>query len=714
MLLTTITALVLTCSAYITTKHLLQQRVYAQLIALVSSKEEIISRRIDADRERTALLSTQSDIRDVLTGRKGSQDLKLLLESMQEEGIPVLGIAVFTSAQTTRAYTGRVVDTPKQDIQATTLVPTRGKEGWDGYTVYSSIDGVGTLSIEYSLREFLLSVFAVPSLGDSGEVLIAKQEDGELILLNHEYAPHQRSTLSLGAFNEQSISRLPIAKAVDSQEGVRMDTNYKGHSVFVAFRQIPALGWGISVGIDTSEAMGGLHYMVVTLLLQVAFFLLIAWYLSMLLARSLAKPIQHLTAKMMQLGPGNWSLGRTIKTGDEVEALERIASEMARRLKRVYDHLEEEVEARTEELKQQYLKDRTILESVESAVIMVNNKGMITDVNPAALEVLKCKGDECKKRSFQDVLDIRLHKKRLTGKLHPVQTALKNRTDVRSTPDKHFSVMRSDNILVPVWLVVKPLLEGKELIGVIIVMHDITEERRVDYLKSEFISLASHQLRTPLSSLQWYIELLIDEKKLDASQEEYVNEMDIAAKRMSNLIDALLHAARLEGGDITPHTDAVDITSLITDVGEELRSMAKEKKITTTIKVPKHKVFLETDSVLLHVVFKNLFSNAVKYTPEGGKVSVTLTDTAKEITLAVKDNGIGIPKKDQKRLFERLFRADNVRKMDTDGNGLGLYITKMIVESLRGTVVAKSTEGKGSEFIVRIPMQKKSAKKKQK
>ena len=116
--------------------------------------------------------------------------------------------------------------------------------------------------------------------------------------------------------------------------------------------------------------------------------------------------------------------------------------------------------------------------------------------------------------------------------------------------------------------------------------------------------------------------------------------MGIAAKRMSNLINSLLHAARLEGGDITPHKNPVNLTSVIAELGEDLRSLGKDKKLSCTITVPHKKVEIETDSVLLHVVFKNLFSNAIKYTPEGGAVSVNMT---------VSDTGVVVPKADQKK-----------------------------------------------------------------
>lgn len=712
IVLTTLTALILSVSAFLTTRYLLEQRIFAQLSSLVGAKEELIARRIDADRERTALLSARDEIAAVTYGSRGSADLQVILEGMQQEGVAALGVSVFSSTGKAVAQSGIAIDAIRKPITATTLVPSTGTEGWDGYTVYSPIGSNGTLAIRYSLREFLESILSVPALGKSGEVLLAKIDGDNLVLLNNAYADGKRSPLSLGSFASHLEEGLPIAEAVAKKEDMRSDSNYAGQNVYVAFRQLPTLGWGLSVSVHRTEAMRGIVYMATALTAKSVLLLFLAYYAAIIVSQRLTAPLRHLTEKMHKLGPNNWSLGRTIQTGDEVEVLERIAADMAKRLKDIYDHLEEEIEKRTEELKQQYLKGRTTLETIDQGVVMVNTKGQITDANPAALSMLRCTGDDCMNGSVDDVLDIRLHKKALTGARHPVHFVLNTKNAVRSTPEHRYSIMNADNILVPVLMVVKPLMEDKKLIGAILVFQDITEERRVDYLKSEFISLASHQLRTPLSSLQWYIELINDEQQLNEEQSEYVKEMDFAAKRMSNLIDSLLHAARLEGGDITPHENTVELTTLVTDLGEELRSMAKEKGISTTVVVPKQKVHIETDSVLLHVVFKNLFSNAVKYTMPGGKVGVNMKASAKNVEITISDNGIGIPKNDQKRLFQRLFRANNVRKMDTDGNGLGLYITKMIVESLGGTVTAKSTEGKGCTFIVKLPIKKRRTKKK--
>jgi signal transduction histidine kinase len=714
VLLTTLTAIILSLSAFAATRVLITQRTFLQLSSIVSAKEERIVSRINTDREHAALLASGEHMKAIVQTRRGSEDLKDILERMQEQGVSVLGMAVFSEQKISIASVGLPVDEFEGDISATTMIPSSGSEGWDGYTVYSPIhvaEKTGVLGVRYSMKALLESVFDVPSLGETGEVLLGKKSGDELVFLNNEYAPGMRSPLSLGSFAEQLSYREPMAIAIESEEGVEEAEDYRGNTVYVAYRSLPLLGWGLVVKIHTAEAMNGTRGMAFSLFVKSVLLLLVAAYAAVILARRLTAPLRHLTKKMKLLGPDHWSLGRTNKTGDEVEVLERIAAGMASRLKKIYDNLEEEVTKRTEQLKNQYLKDRVILDTIDHGVMTVNTTGRVTDANPAALQVLKCTGNECVGFNIADALDVRVHHKRVSKAKHPVVMVLKTKKTVQSTPEQNFSIMRADNILIPVLLVVKPLMDGKKLIGAIIVFQDVTEQRRVDYLKSEFISLASHQLRTPLSSLQWYIELLNSEGKVSKAQREYIDEMGIAAKRMSNLIDSLLHAARLEGGDITPHKNPVNLTSVIADLGEDLRSLGKDKKLSCTITVPHKKVEIETDSVLLHVVFKNLFSNAIKYTPEGGAVSVDMVVKKTHVEIAVSDTGVGVPKADQKRLFERLFRADNVRKMDTDGNGLGLYISKMIVKSLGGTITVDSTENKGSSFTVKLPIKSKTAKK---
>jgi two-component system sensor histidine kinase ResE len=251
---------------------------------------------------------------------------------------------------------------------------------------------------------------------------------------------------------------------------------------------------------------------------------------------------------------------------------------------------------------------------------------------------------------------------------------------------EHISIVRNGDPL-PVNLLVSPLVQEGRLLGAVILFQDISEERRIDDMKSEFISLASHQLRTPISILNWYMELLGgDPKALNPEQAEYVREMRVAASRMSGLLNALLQVARLEGGIVEVNAHAVHVQAMMKEVLEDAAGMAKPKGITCTIDLPKASLELHTDGALLKVVLQNLATNAVKYGKKGGMLRITAADTPTAVRFTVADDGAGIPRSEQQKIFQKFFRARNVRQFDTDGNGLGLYMSKMIVDGLKGSL----------------------------
>jgi signal transduction histidine kinase len=225
-------------------------------------------------------------------------------------------------------------------------------------------------------------------------------------------------------------------------------------------------------------------------------------------------------------------------------------------------------------------------------------------------------------------------------------------------------------------------------------------------MKSEFISLASHQLRTPLSTARWYLELLAGDevKNLTTEERSYVKEILHATYRMVHLLDALLRVARLEGGGLNPQKQCIDMVKSLGEMLEELKILAKEAKVHCQFILPRRKVTVCTDFTLLRIIIQNLFTNALKYANSGRAVEVHLTKKKRHVEIAVQDHGIGIPKSEQKRVFEKFFRAHNVRRLDTTGSGLGLYISQRIAESLGAKISFKSAEGRGSTFTVKIPI----------
>lgn len=442
------------------------------------------------------------------------------------------------------------------------------------------------------------------------------------------------------------------------------------------------------------------------LLLGMLVFIL-AVALAYFLAKGLTSPIVSLSRRVARLGPDHWSYENAERVWDEVGVLDDVIADMAHRLERGYQYLQSEVEKRTGELKEQYLKDRTILTSIHHGVVVTDAQGVITDVNPMAVQIMgKGRSEEVLGKTAIEVLPLSSHHHPVPDGEHPVTLCLQSHTEVRPLPQEQVSVERPDRSRIPVMFIVSPLLSGGNLLGVVAVFHDVTEERKLDYMKSEFISLASHQLRTPLSTISWYVELLQtdSQEKLTATQESYVAEMRAASLRMTHLIDALLHVSKLEGGGVAPVPQEMDIAALVRDIAEDERSLAKDRKISLELSIP-DQLHIVTDPTFAQIILHNILSNAVKYSKSGDSIAVSLRQTDTNVEITVQDTGLGIPENEQRYLFTRLFRASNATKVDTTGSGLGLYISRMLAEQLKGKISFLSTEGKGTSFTFELPLQ---------
>lgn len=275
---------------------------------------------------------------------------------------------------------------------------------------------------------------------------------------------------------------------------------------------------------------------------------------------------------------------------------------------------------------------------------------------------------------------------------------------------------------------VSPILDqdGK-VIFFVGIERDISEAKAVDRAKTEFVSLASHQLRTPLSSINWYTELLIDEYhgKLNEKQKEFIKQVYEHCQRMVELVDSLLNVSRLELGTFMIEPEPLNITAMLNQIIKELTLEIKSKNLKVSTNIEKFEK-LNYDPKLYRIMVENVLTNAIKYSKDAGDIKITLKKAKKDslvggkklekdcIIYSVKDSGYGIPEEAKDKIFTKLYRADNVRKMITRGTGLGLYIIKQISTTIGGDTWFESQENKGSTFYVMLPterMQKKQGSK---
>ena len=244
-----------------------------------------------------------------------------------------------------------------------------------------------------------------------------------------------------------------------------------------------------------------------------------------------------------------------------------------------------------------------------------------------------------------------------------------------------------------------------KITGAVVVLHDVTELRRLERVRQDFVANVSHEFKTPLTAIQGFTETLLGGALDDPKNNvRFLHIIRNHAMRLARLTDDLLKLARIEAGKMEVEFFSVGLMELIEGCAETALMKASKKQITLDIEVPSGLPAVRGDAELLKDVLQNLLDNAIQYTPAGGRIHVTASANAKDATVTVSDTGIGIPLADQERIFERFYRVDAARSREAGGTGLGLSIAKHIMEAHGGRLRVESEVGKGSKFSFSIPL----------
>ncbi len=235
--------------------------------------------------------------------------------------------------------------------------------------------------------------------------------------------------------------------------------------------------------------------------------------------------------------------------------------------------------------------------------------------------------------------------------------------------------------------------------GLTLTFQDVTREREADQMKSDFVSFATHQLRTPLAGIKWMLELAAQEPGVPQEAGSFIQDARASAERLIRLVNDLLDVSRLERGKLTISSQIVRLGSLTDSVLEEVALLIKEKGHTLSVDGADQVSPVLADPQLLRQAILNLVSNAIKYTLPGGQIAIRMTQDGDMVCWAIRDSGVGIPPEAQHRLFEKFYRAENVLTIETEGTGLGLYLVRLLVERLGGRVWCESEEGQGATFF---------------
>lgn len=373
----------------------------------------------------------------------------------------------------------------------------------------------------------------------------------------------------------------------------------------------------------------------------------------------------------------------------------------------------QEEKIRTEAFSQELIKFKAALDGTSDHVIITDENGIIIYANSAIEKITGFTPNEVigKKAGIKELWGGNMDRKFYERMWQAIKI------------DKHSFVgelnnKRKDGSSYLATTSISPIVNKKGEVAFFIgIERDITKEKEIDKAKTEFISLASHQLRTPLSTINWYIEMLLsgDAGVPNNEQKELLTEAYNGGKRMGELINALLNVSRIETNNFMIEPKPIDVVSLAQTILNESKPMIDEKKLKINLKVESIPI-IQLDPNLSTIIFQNLFTNAIKYSRVNGAINIDIKiiksgDKADDesilidsLLIQIRDNGIGIPHSQQSEIFKKLFRADNAKKSDSDGTGLGLYLVKSIIEHNQGKIWFKSSENIGTTFYVTIPL----------
>ncbi len=344
-----------------------------------------------------------------------------------------------------------------------------------------------------------------------------------------------------------------------------------------------------------------------------------------------------------------------------------------------------------------------LFNSIGEGAITTDEFGRITRVNKPALKMLGFHKSELIGQPFLKLVIAEDFDGKVIGTIdRPIVQAFLTGQSILTK----LNYRTKKGTLLPVDISISPLMLNNRPVGAIEVFRDISLEQEIDRMKSEFISLASHQLRTPLSAIKTYSHMLRDGYmgKLNKHQKSSLDTIIGATNRMNELISTLLNISRIESGTINVTLKKNNIEKVIKEIIPELTLIADAKAIEfKLVSTSTESLEIVTDALIVKEIVTNLVSNAIKYTEANGKVCLTIAPRKQDILLKIKDSGWGIPEIARDKVFTKFYRGSNIVSKETNGTGLGLYLVKGLIEAINGKIWFKSVEKKGTTFYVSLP-----------
>ncbi len=408
--------------------------------------------------------------------------------------------------------------------------------------------------------------------------------------------------------------------------------------------------------------------------------LLVAGGISLAVSRSFSRRVERLKAFSQRVADGDFRPLGAEQASDELAELARALNENASRLDQTIHSLTDERN-----------RSAAILRSMAEGVAVVSADGRVIFSNQAFCRTLALEAESCEGRPFIELI-------RQSDLLAMVETVLTQGQGV--SREIEIGTARPRNLAVT-----GAPVRSDGTTGAVLVLHDISELRRLERVRRDFVASVSHELKTPLTAVQGFAETLLSGALEDqANSRRFLEIIRNHAVRLGRLTDDLLKLSQIEAGKLELEFRAVSVPEVVQPCVETSRLKASEKNLVLFVDCPAGLPALRGDGQRLQEVLQNLLDNAIQYTPPGGQISIHASRHGQEVVISVSDTGIGIPQAEHQRIFERFYRVDAARSREAGGTGLGLSIAKHLVEAHDGRIWVESAVGQGSTFHFSIPL----------
>ena len=468
-----------------------------------------------------------------------------------------------------------------------------------------------------------------------------------------------------------------VLAAMNGQVGQQTQTLGEYFDVAIPIRDSEGKVAFVVGVLDDKTELQELNWNLFTILIRAILFgLVVAIFLSLLLSKTITTPVEKLTDQAARIAAGDFTSSAQIQSEDEIGILSDTFDEMSAQLETTLRQVEEERN-----------KLDTLFQHMADGMVAFDSDGMLLQFNAAAEEMLDRKLDESLR--YTDVFP--------EVQVRQEDVALDGRS------------IEIDYAAGPRFLKIyfAPIRLGAEGKGLMAVLHDVTEQRKLDDSRREFVANVSHELRTPLTNVRGYAETLMSADDIDRDiQMRFLGVISSEADRMTRIVKDLLTLTRLDYNRMEMHMQRMDLRELGQKAAAAMEGQAKSQGLTLTCDLPAEMPAVTGDPERIQQVIINIITNAIKYNKPQGSIAITGGVEAGQVFLRVEDTGIGVPKADLERLFERFYRVDKARSRESGGTGLGLAIAKQIVETHGGRIGFDSEYGKGSIVTLYLPRAK--------